>query len=77
MFLQLYIKGQLIEGIELEFQDCITFTMREIRVQEFASYLRNKFSQDLFIYKDWEIILLAYSKMNSKTPRKTTRKTNN
>lgn len=64
MNLRLFIKGELIETVEIEVGQYPTFMQRNRVVQEYTGYLKTKYRMDIMITNKWEIILEAQSLIN-------------
>lgn len=66
MQLELIIKGELIETVDIPYhpKDQPTFSQREAMVMDYRNYLKRKYYLDIMITDDWSIELIVSSRLN-------------
>lgn len=63
MTLTLFIKEKFVEDVDFDTDHADLYQQRLKIVNEFSSYLRNKYWKEIMLAKNWEIILTAKSKL--------------
>lgn len=66
MKLQLIIREKIVEEVDvpIDLDIQITLRQRELQVLKYRHHLRNMYYTDLLLTNNWEIVLIAESKMN-------------
>lgn len=65
MTLQLIISGKVIEEIDVSTETTLLLEDKEAKVERLSGFLQYKYRKSLAILSNWEIVLIAPSKMNA------------